>query len=153
MGHCVSHDIAVAPFTRRIAGGDLAGKPPFQSNEPVELILMHGRDIPKNLDEIVQSVPPKLATFVASMLAKAPEDRPSMRDCRDMFARDWAHEDIDCPFPGLLPFKDSQAHLFFGRRAAIIYIDSIRPWGWLGFSMNTHYDTTCARWMKRHSLK
>ncbi|HRI65293.1 MAG TPA: serine/threonine-protein kinase [Polyangium sp.] len=94
----------------------LSGKPPFQADDEVELALMHNQTIAPNLQDLVPTVPPLLATFIAAMLAKKPEDRPWMSNCRDMFARDWTQASFACPFPGLQAFDDSRAHLFFGRR-------------------------------------
>lgn len=93
----------------------LAGKPPFQADDEVELALMHCNSIPRYLHDLVPGVPPALATFIAAMLAKKPEERPLMCVCRDMFAHDWTRANATCPFPGLQPFNDTQAHLFFGR--------------------------------------
>ncbi len=94
----------------------LCGKLPFQADDEVELALMHNQTIAPNLQDLVPTVPPVLATFIAGMLAKKPEDRPWMSNCCDMFARDWTQASFACPFPGLQAFDDSRAHLFFGRR-------------------------------------
>ncbi|WP_437485768.1 protein kinase [Sorangium sp. So ce1014] len=95
----------------------IAGRPPFVSTEDVELLYYHVHAEPPHLEELVPTVPPPLSAFVASMLAKAPDQRPTMIRCRDMLARPWASEKNECPFPGLQPFTEAQAELFFGRDA------------------------------------
>jgi eukaryotic-like serine/threonine-protein kinase len=97
----------------------IAGRPPFVSTDDVELLYHHVHAAPPHLHELVPTVPPALSAFVASMLAKSPEERPTMGRCRDMLARSWASENNDCPFPGLQPFTEAQAELFFGRQSEI----------------------------------
>ncbi|WP_437762047.1 serine/threonine-protein kinase [Sorangium sp. So ce281] len=97
----------------------IAGRPPFVSTDDVELLYHHVHQEPPHLDELVPTVPPALSAFVSSMLAKAPEQRPTMIRCRDMLARSWASERNECPFPGLQPFTEAQAELFFGRHVEI----------------------------------
>ncbi|XXT20424.1 serine/threonine-protein kinase [Sorangium sp. So ce429] len=97
----------------------LAGKPPFDATDEVELLCNHVHTPPPHLHERVATVPASLSTFVSSMLAKAPEQRPTMLRCRDMLARPWEDEEDECPFPGLQPFTEAQAELFFGRDAEI----------------------------------
>lgn len=93
----------------------LAGHTPFVSAEPIELLTMHAYVDPPSLSERVTAVPGGLAAFIASMLAKDPSARPSMHRCRDMLGRDWSSEHDACPVPGLAPFSEAQAELFFGR--------------------------------------
>jgi eukaryotic-like serine/threonine-protein kinase len=93
----------------------IAGKPPFESTDKVELVYHHVKSTPPQLRERVPAVPPLLSAFVASMLAKSPEERPTMSRCRDMLARPWKIEATECPLPGLQPFSEAQAELFFGR--------------------------------------
>lgn len=95
----------------------LSGRPVFEGTENVELLYQHVRAEPPHLRDLVPTIPPALSVFVASMLAKTPEQRPSMSRCRDMLARPWESETRECPFPGLQPFSESQAELFFGREA------------------------------------
>ncbi|MDI3290998.1 serine/threonine-protein kinase [Polyangium sp. 15x6] len=108
----------------------IAGRPPFQSTEDIELLFHHLNTPPPQLRDLVPTVPPLLSTFVASMLAKAPEERPSMSRCRDMLARPWKSETAGCPFPGLQPFSEAQAELFFGReretRELVAMLDEMR---------------------------
>jgi len=115
----------------------ISGNPPFVSDSAIKLVQMHGRDEPKPLRSVVPNVPSALSTFITSMLAKKPEDRPSMRDCQAMLARDFSFDDQTCPFPGLQPFDQSLAHLFFGRREEQRFVlgkldelreDSTRRW-------------------------
>lgn len=93
----------------------IAGRPPFESTEDVELLYHHVHSEPPHLHELVPAIPPALGAFVASMLAKDPAQRPSMSRCRDMLSRAWEHRAAECPFPGLQPFSEAQAELFFGR--------------------------------------
>ncbi|KYF57422.1 hypothetical protein BE08_43470 [Sorangium cellulosum] len=97
----------------------IAGRRPFASSDDVELLYHHVHAEPPHLDELVPSVPPALSTFVSSMLAKAPKERPAMIRCQDMLARPWKGEKNECPFPGLQPFTEAQAELFFGRDADV----------------------------------
>ncbi|WP_437876878.1 nSTAND1 domain-containing NTPase [Sorangium sp. So ce513] len=97
----------------------IAGRRPFASSDDVELLYHHVHAEPPHLDELVPSVPPALSTFVSSMLAKAPAERPAMIRCQDMLARPWKGEKNECPFPGLQPFTEAQAELFFGRDADV----------------------------------
>lgn len=97
----------------------LAGKPPFVSDESIEVISMHVRAEPPPLRAVAPEVPGALSAFVSSMLAKEPSERPTMLRCRDMFGRPWAREQDTCPVPGLSPFTEAQAELFFGRKAEL----------------------------------
>lgn len=115
----------------------LTGKPPFVSDSAVKLVQMHGKDQPTPLRTIVPTMSPVFSSFVAAMLAKEPDERPSMRDCQAMFARDFSFDDHTCPFPGLQPFNDSLQNLFFGRteetrlvrgKLDILRGDSTRRW-------------------------
>lgn len=103
----------------------VAGRLPFTSTDAVELLFHHVTTPPPHLCDLVPGVPPLLGTFVASMLAKAPEERPAMSRCRDMLSRPWRGEGAPCPFPGLQPFSEAQAELFFGREAEAREIASL----------------------------
>ena len=56
----------------------LAGRPPFEAETPVSLLLQHVQDIPVRLADLVPPITvfPELDDLVMSMLAKDPEDRP-----------------------------------------------------------------------------
>jgi serine/threonine protein kinase/tetratricopeptide (TPR) repeat protein len=95
----------------------LAGRTPFVSEQPFEVISAHMKADPPPLKQLVPAVPGALAAFIASMLDKEPAQRPPMSRCRDMFGRLWEREQDACPVPGLAPFTEEQAELFFGRRA------------------------------------
>ncbi|MFP2925009.1 protein kinase domain-containing protein [Pyxidicoccus sp. 3LG] len=95
----------------------LAGRTPFASDEPVEVISAHLQSEPPPLKQLAPAVPGALSAFVASMLAKEPAERPTMARCRDMVGRPWEREQDACPVPGLAPFTEAQAELFFGRKA------------------------------------
>jgi len=100
----------------------LAGKLPFASNLTTERVRMRERGELVHLHDVMPSISPLFAAFVMAMLAQRPEDRPTMRDCRRMFARDWTQEVDECPFPGLQAFQDHHAHLFFGRQTETQFI-------------------------------
>ncbi len=97
----------------------IAGHPPFVSDEPIELISLHLQMDPPPLQAVVPQLPGALSAFVASMLAKEPAERPTMLRCRDMLGRPWEGSQDECPVPGLAPFTEAQAELFFGRKAEI----------------------------------
>lgn len=111
----------------------VAGRPPFPSTDAVELLLHQVSTPAPPLRDLVPTVPPLLGTFVASMLAKAPEERPTMSRCRDMLARPWRSAAAECPFPGLQPFSEAQAELFFGResetRELVALLEDMRKGG------------------------
>nr|WP_255203549.1 serine/threonine-protein kinase [Myxococcus sp. AM011] len=111
----------------------LAGRRPFVSDEMVEVVSAHVNEPAPLLGQLVPSIPGALSTFVASMLAKSPAERPSMARCRDMLSRPWAHEQDTCPVPGLAPFSEAQAELFFGRKVetgrVLGYLDEARSGG------------------------
>lgn len=56
----------------------LAGRPPFESSEPGELLAMHLRDLPPELSSLAPAAPGELAELIMRMLAKAPKERPVM---------------------------------------------------------------------------
>ncbi|WXH29825.1 Serine/threonine-protein kinase PknD [Myxococcus stipitatus] len=93
----------------------LVGKKPFDSQEVVEVIAAHLEQEPQHLGQCVPPIPGELSAFVAAMLAKAPEVRPTMARCCDMLGRPWTWAEDTCPVPGLAPFRETQAELFFGR--------------------------------------
>jgi len=95
----------------------LAGRTPFVSEEPVEVISAHLQTEPPPLKQLAPAVPGALSAFIASMLAKDPAARPTMSRCHDMLGRAWEREQDVCPVPGLAPFTEAQAELFFGRKA------------------------------------
>lgn len=94
----------------------LAGRPPFDAEEPVLVIAAHQREVPPSLKQLVPDVPAALAAFIADMLEKQPAARPDMARCRAMFERAWTRETDVCPVPGLAPFTEAHAGLFFGRQ-------------------------------------
>ncbi|WP_257450030.1 serine/threonine-protein kinase [Archangium lipolyticum] len=97
----------------------LAGRPPFDSSDLIEVISMHVQGEPPPLREFAPAIPGMLSTFIASMLAKNPAERPTMLRCQDMLGRSWEEMQDRCPLPGLSPFTEAQAELFFGRRTEI----------------------------------
>ncbi len=94
----------------------LAGRPPFDAEEPVLVISAHQHEEPPSLKQLVPAVPTALATLIADMLEKQPSARPDMARCQAMFERAWTRESDLCPVPGLAPFTEAHAELFFGRQ-------------------------------------
>ncbi|WP_434387948.1 nSTAND1 domain-containing NTPase [Melittangium boletus] len=92
----------------------LAGRPPFLADSNVELAIKHEQETPPFLQELVSDLPETLARFVAAMLAKAPADRPSMRECLARLEQRW--EEGNTLLPGLAAFTEAQRDLFFGRQ-------------------------------------
>lgn len=100
----------------------LAGRPPFLATETFDAIAMHANEPPPALRELVPSIPAALDILIASMLAKEPSQRPTMRRVREVLAQPWQDapgQEHDCPLPGLLPFSTQHAELFFGREAEV----------------------------------
>jgi eukaryotic-like serine/threonine-protein kinase len=54
----------------------LAGRLPFESKDPMELVLMHRDALPPPLAEQRDDLPERLESTVAAALAKAPSERP-----------------------------------------------------------------------------
>ncbi|SDF23237.1 AAA ATPase domain-containing protein [Myxococcus virescens] len=94
----------------------LAGRPPFDAKEPVLVISAHQREPPPPLKQFAPAVPSALASFISDMLEKQPVARPDMTRCRAVFERAWALDADECPVPGLAPFTEAHAELFFGRQ-------------------------------------
>jgi serine/threonine protein kinase/tetratricopeptide (TPR) repeat protein len=118
----------------------IAGRPPFLATETFDAIAMHAHEPPPVLRELVPSVPVALEVLIASMLAKEPSQRPTMRRMREVLAQPWqdiSDQERDCPLPGLLPFSTQHAELFFGREAEVqeilALLERVRPDGasWL----------------------
>lgn len=97
----------------------IAGRPVFSANDSVGLLFHQVKTQPPSLCALVSSAPPLLGAFVASMLAKEPEARPTMSRCLEMLHRPWGSSTGECPFPGLRPFSDAEAELFFGRESEV----------------------------------
>jgi serine/threonine-protein kinase len=55
----------------------LAGTPPFDHTNPVELMMSHLHDAAPRLSERRADVPPVLDQLIADLLAKEPADRPA----------------------------------------------------------------------------
>ena len=56
----------------------LTGRPPFTDSAPGELIARHLFEQPPPIQSLAPSVPAEVATLVHRMLAKRPDERPSM---------------------------------------------------------------------------
>ncbi|WP_426755897.1 protein kinase domain-containing protein [Myxococcus sp. Y35] len=115
----------------------LAGRPPFVSDEPREVLLAHQSDEPPSLRSLAPQVPASLSAFIASMLAKDTQARPTMARCAELLGQPWEGGPERCPVPGLAPFVEEQAALFFGReaetRTLLSLLDSARegPLRWI----------------------
>ncbi|WNG58087.1 protein kinase [Archangium gephyra] len=97
----------------------MAGQLPFASGTQLEQLNRKMQAEPPPLETVVQEFPGTLSAFVASMLARAPAARPTMLRCQDMLGRSWKGKQDECPVPGLAPFTEAQAELFFGRGVEI----------------------------------
>ncbi|HEX8826204.1 MAG TPA: protein kinase [Archangium sp.] len=97
----------------------LAGKPPFDSDEPNAVLAMHLKHDPPSLHEFAPTTPRALCAFIASMLAKEPAARPDMRHCRERLGQSWTDGEEECPLPGLAAFSEAQARLLLGREEEI----------------------------------
>lgn len=94
----------------------LAGQTPFASDDPLDVISAKLNDEPPPLKQRVPTLPPALSAFISQMLAKEPAERPTMSRCRDMLGAPWEKAQETCPVPGLAPFTEARAELFFGRK-------------------------------------
>ncbi len=58
----------------------LAGKPPFYSRADGDILAMHILVEPRPLREVEPTTPPRVSEFIARMLVKTAEERPSMAE-------------------------------------------------------------------------
>ena len=58
----------------------LAGKPPFYSRADGDILAMHILVEPRPLREVEPAIPPRVGEFIARMLIKTAEERPSMAE-------------------------------------------------------------------------
>ncbi|MBM7117721.1 serine/threonine-protein kinase [Archangium primigenium] len=110
----------------------LTGRPPFVSPKPIEVITAHLEKEPPSALRFVPTLPGELGAFVTAMLAKEPSARPTMRRCADMLGRAWRDGPGTCPVPGLAPFTETQAELFFGREADLQTLLGLLDEAWAG---------------------
>ncbi|WP_395847658.1 protein kinase [Cystobacter fuscus] len=101
----------------------LAGRAPFESTNTYELVNQHRKEQPPPLWELVPDLPPTLSTFIASMLAKDPRERPGMALCLERLGHRW--DEGEKLLPGLAAFTEAQSGLFLGRRAEV---DTLLEW-------------------------
>jgi tRNA A-37 threonylcarbamoyl transferase component Bud32/tetratricopeptide (TPR) repeat protein len=97
----------------------IAGQLPFAADDQLDQLYWKQQTDPPPLQTVVPELPGALSAFIASMLARAPGERPTMLRCQDMLGRPWEGKQDECPVPGLAPFTEAQAELFFGREAEI----------------------------------
>ncbi|HNK45181.1 MAG TPA: protein kinase [Pseudomonadota bacterium] len=75
----------------------LAGRAPFVSQGHGALIAMHLSDIPAPVEKYNPQVPPLLSSLIAEMLAKSPEDRPTMEAIEQRLRAMSNIEDLPAP--------------------------------------------------------
>jgi len=97
----------------------LAGRPPFGGATPAETLAAILRDEPRSLDELADSVPPRLAAIVRRCLEKEPERR--FQSARDLA---FALKEADVgetrkPVDAAAPPRDSRRRLIIIAAAAI----------------------------------
>lgn len=97
----------------------ITGRRPFLAETSHELLVKLKDEEPPALQDLVPTAPAALSTFVSSMLAREPAQRPSMLRAQGKLARPWKREQTERPLPGLEPFSGEQAELFFGRQTEI----------------------------------
>ena len=62
----------------------LAGAPPFPDDRAVEIMIAHRTRMPEPVRTLNPSVPAALDDLIASLLQKAPETRPGLREVREI---------------------------------------------------------------------
>jgi tetratricopeptide (TPR) repeat protein/tRNA A-37 threonylcarbamoyl transferase component Bud32 len=97
----------------------LALRLPFVSKDVTELVRMHVQEKPPYLRDLVPEIPPDVSALIDAMLAKVPAERPSMLHCRERLAALREGDQAECPLPGLQPFAERDAALFFGRQETV----------------------------------
>jgi tRNA A-37 threonylcarbamoyl transferase component Bud32/tetratricopeptide (TPR) repeat protein len=97
----------------------LAFRLPFVSDEPAALVGMHCLEKPPYVGDLVPDVPPDVCALIDAMLAKDPKERPSMQHCCARLAALGESNQGECPLPGLQPFAERDAALFFGRQETV----------------------------------
>jgi serine/threonine protein kinase len=80
----------------------LTGRPPF-AGDLLEVILGHSQTVPPPVESLRPDVPPELASFVARLLAKKPEDRPQtpreVAEALAPFAKSGARSKVPATLP------------------------------------------------------
>ncbi|MEK6235009.1 MAG: metallophosphoesterase family protein, partial [Planctomycetales bacterium] len=67
----------------------LTGKPPFQSGNPTQILLMHQMQKPTPLNVACPEIPAELSDLCSSMIAKQPGDRPASADHARVALSQW----------------------------------------------------------------
>ncbi|MEK6235030.1 MAG: serine/threonine protein kinase [Planctomycetales bacterium] len=67
----------------------LTGKPPFQSGNPTQILLMHQMQKPTPLNVACPEIPAALSDLCSSMIAKQPGDRPASADQARVALSQW----------------------------------------------------------------
>lgn len=110
----------------------LTGQLPFQGEDAMEMIYAHLATIPPSITSLNSNVPPILASIIAKLLAKIPEDRyasaESIRQDLLQCQTEWEKDHYIKNFP--LAQNDTQDHLIFpqkryGREKDIIELMAI----------------------------
>ncbi len=102
----------------------LTGKLPFEGDSPTAILFQHVYDVPKRVDEISQDVPTPLASVVARLLEKSPDQRYQTAEevLIDLRAFREGH-----PLPGL---AQARARPRSGRQTAVLtlpWFEELRP--------------------------
>lgn len=97
----------------------VAGELPFNGEEHIDFVAKHIEATPPALRDLAPDASEALGVLISSMLAKDPKVRPTMRRCRVALEEISRKDRDECPLPGLQPFTEAQAELFFGRRAEV----------------------------------
>ena len=83
----------------------LSGRPPFVSQAMGELIILHTTAEPPDILSLAPQIPPALAALVHELLAKLPQERPTMAQVvsrlEDMGAHQFSRRDRETVTPAL----------------------------------------------------
>ncbi|MGW5248772.1 protein kinase domain-containing protein [Streptomyces sp. NPDC004129] len=80
----------------------LTGKPPFQADTPIAILHQHLDSAPVPLHQLGVSLPPAFESYLLSLLAKRPEDRPTAQQAADWFGTG-AWQGRPEPLPAVVP--------------------------------------------------
>jgi serine/threonine protein kinase len=78
----------------------LAGRPPFNSKNPIGLMASHIKDAPQRLRTLRADISPEFAALIDQCLEKDPRRRPTAQDIEN-FLNPSAHPAVEWPPPGL----------------------------------------------------
>jgi tRNA A-37 threonylcarbamoyl transferase component Bud32 len=78
----------------------LAGRPPFDSRNPIALMASHIKDAPERLRTLRPDISPEFAALIDQCLDKDPRKRPTAQDIEN-FLNPTSHSAVEWPPPGL----------------------------------------------------